>query len=79
MGRDLMMNSIAAVVIGGTQLTGGVGGPIRTIFGVILIAILGSGMNFMGLTTASKEIATGIVMIAAVAANMDRSRMPFVK
>lgn len=79
MGRDLMMNSIAAVVIGGTQLTGGVGGPIRTIFGVILIAILSSGMNFMGLTTASKEIATGIVMIAAVAANMDRSRMPFVK
>lgn len=79
MGEDLLMNSIAAVVIGGTQLSGGVGGPLRTVFGVVLIAVISSGMNFMGLEPATRQIVTGIIMILAVSVNIDRSKMAYVK
>ncbi|MBI9106712.1 MAG: ABC transporter permease [Spirochaetales bacterium] len=79
MGNSFLMNSIAAVVIGGTQLSGGVGGPLRTVFGVVLIAIIGSGMNFMGLEPATRQIVTGAIMILAVSVNIDRSKMAYVK
>ena len=79
MGDDLLMNSIAAVVIGGTQLSGGVGGPFRSVFGVVLIAIISSGMNFMGLEPATRHIVTGAIMILAVSVNIDRSKMAYVK
>jgi ribose/xylose/arabinose/galactoside ABC-type transport system permease subunit len=78
-GRSLLMNSIAAVAIGGTQLSGGVGGPLETVFGVVLITVIGSGMNFMGLSPATRQIVTGTIMIIAVAINIDRSKMAFVK
>ncbi len=79
MGEDVLMNSIAAVIIGGTQLSGGVGGPLKTVFGVVLIAIISSGMNFMGFVPASRQIVTGLIMILAVAVNIDRSKMAYVK
>lgn len=79
MGEDVLMNSIAAVIIGGTQLSGGVGGPLKTVFGVVLIAIISSGMNFMGFVPASRQIVTGMIMILAVAVNIDRSKMAYVK
>ncbi|MBN2049703.1 MAG: ABC transporter permease [Spirochaetales bacterium] len=79
MGEDILMNAIAAVVIGGTQLSGGVGGPLRTVFGVVLIAVISSGMNFMGLEPATRQIVTGIIMILAVSVNIDRSKMAYVK
>jgi ribose transport system permease protein len=79
MGEDLLMNAIAAVVIGGTQLSGGVGGPLKTVFGVVLIAVISSGMNFMGFEPASRQIVTGMIMILAVAVNIDRSKMAYVK
>jgi ribose/xylose/arabinose/galactoside ABC-type transport system permease subunit len=79
MGQDLLLNAIAAVIIGGTQISGGVGGPLRTVFGVVLIAVISSGMNFMGLEPATRQIVTGIIMILAVAVNIDRSKMAYVK
>src|ERR1700744_746611 len=45
MGPPLLLPAIAAVVMGGTPLTGGVGGPHRTLLGVLVITILQNGMN----------------------------------
>ncbi|HVY98172.1 MAG TPA: ABC transporter permease, partial [Dongiaceae bacterium] len=45
MGAPMLLPAIAAVVMGGTPLTGGVGGPHRTVLGVLIITILQNGMN----------------------------------
>ena len=45
MGAPLLLPAIAAVVMGGTPLTGGVGGPHRTLLGVLVITILQNGMK----------------------------------
>ena len=44
-GSGLLLNAIAAVVMGGTALSGGIGGPHRTFLGVLVIAILTNGMD----------------------------------
>jgi ribose transport system permease protein len=79
MGEQFLMDSIAAVVMGGTALTGGVGGPHRTIVGVIIIAVLGNGMNIIDVQPYFQIIIKGTVTIVAVAATIDRSRIERVK
>src|SRR5262249_22526493 len=50
LGQELLLNSLAAIVVGGTSLAGGVGGPERTIVGVLIIAILDNGLNLLGVS-----------------------------
>jgi ribose transport system permease protein/putative xylitol transport system permease protein len=78
-GSDLLLDSIAAVVMGGTALSGGVGGPQRTILGVLVIAILSNGMDIIGVGQDPQSIVKGFVIIAAVALSMDRSRASVTK
>jgi ribose transport system permease protein len=78
-GSDLLLDSIAAVVMGGTALSGGVGGPQRTILGVLVIAILSNGMDIIGVGQDPQSIVKGLVIIAAVALSMDRSRASVIK
>jgi ribose/xylose/arabinose/galactoside ABC-type transport system permease subunit len=82
MGSDLLLPSIAAVVIGGTPLTGGVGGPVRTVLGVVLLEVLVDGMNIMSVSPFVEQIVEGLVVIAAVVAAVqrgDRGREAIVK
>jgi ribose transport system permease protein/putative xylitol transport system permease protein len=78
-GTDLLLNMFAAVVMGGTALSGGVGGPEKTIIGVGVIAVLSNGMNIMGVDPYLQIIIKGIVVIAAVAITIDRSKIKLVK
>ncbi|UGS34066.1 ABC transporter permease [Capillimicrobium parvum] len=78
-GSDLLLDSIAAVVMGGTALSGGVGGPQRTVLGVLVIAILSNGMDIIGIGQDPQSIVKGLVIIAAVALSMDRSRATVIK
>lgn len=79
MGEDLLLQSIAAVVMGGTALTGGVGGVHRTIVGVLVIAVLTNGLNIAGVHKYYQIIFTGLVVIIAVTVTLDRSKLAFVK
>jgi ribose/xylose/arabinose/galactoside ABC-type transport system permease subunit len=79
MGEPFILDSIAATVVGGTALTGGSGGPHRTIIGVIIMGILSNGMNLLNVHPHVQIIIKGIVTILAVAATLDRSRLEFVK
>lgn len=72
MGADLLLPSIAAVVIGGTPLTGGVGGPVRTVLGVALLEVLIDGMNIMSVSPFVEQIVEGLVVIIAVVAAVRR-------
>lgn len=79
MGQPFILDSIAATVVGGTALTGGSGGPHRTILGVIIMGILSNGMNLLNVHPHVQIIIKGIVTILAVAATLDRTRLEFVK
>ncbi len=60
------MQAIAAAVIGGTSLMGGRGSVVRTFFGVLLIAVLNSGLASVGARDETKRLVTGAVIVAAV-------------
>ncbi|WP_165769614.1 ABC transporter permease [Arboricoccus pini] len=79
LGTDLLLNSLAAIVVGGTSLSGGIGGPHRTLIGVLIIAILDNGLNLMGVSQYSQMVVKGLVVIAAVLVSRDRSRTTVVK
>ncbi|QQO09442.1 ABC transporter permease [Breznakiella homolactica] len=65
-GTSAEMDAIAAVVLGGTSMSGGVGGLFGTIIGVVLIAVLSNGMNLMGIDSSWQLVVKGIVIIIAV-------------
>ena len=64
-GYDL--ESIAAVVLGGTALSGGRGGVIGTIGGVFILAVLDNTFNQLEVNSFVKDVVRGIILIAAVA------------
>jgi ribose/xylose/arabinose/galactoside ABC-type transport system permease subunit len=79
MGEPFLLPTIAAVVMGGTPLTGGVGGPHRTLLGVLIITILSNGMNLALVDPFLQNVVLGGVVIIAVALTMDRRRVSLVK
>jgi ribose/xylose/arabinose/galactoside ABC-type transport system permease subunit len=79
MGERLTLNSIAAVVMGGTALTGGVGGVYRTILGVLVITTLTVGLNTLGVAPYLQDIVQGAVVVLAVALTLDRSKLTVIK
>ena len=69
-----LLASIAAIVVGGTSLSGGVGGPHRTLLGALVIIVLSSGMDIMSINPYVESIVYGLVVIAAVALTIDPRR-----
>jgi|SRR5579859_5655236 len=63
---SLLLPSIGAIVIGGTALSGGVGGPGRTLIGVVLLAILINGMQLAAVNPYLQLVVEGVVVILAV-------------
>ncbi len=73
-GSGLELSAIAAAVIGGTSLMGGRGSVVGAFIGVLIIAVLQSGLAQVGLTEPVKRLITGIVIIAAVLLDRWRAR-----
>ncbi len=74
-----LLPAIAAVVVGGTSLSGGVGGVSRTIIGSMIIVVIRTGMTFVGIGVFAQQVVFGIVLVIAVAFTTDRSRQQAVK
>ncbi len=79
LGQDLLLNTLAAIVVGGTSLSGGIGGVHRTLIGVLIIALLDNGLNLMGVNQYSQMMVKGAVVIAAVLVGQDRSKSAVMK
>ncbi|NGM85260.1 ABC transporter permease [Paenibacillus sp. 7124] len=73
MGSTYNLDSITAVILGGGSLTGGQGGVIGTIVGVLILGTLSNGMAIMQVQTFYQEIVTGIVLLLAVNFNNIRA------
>ncbi len=65
-GQDILMDAIAAAVIGGTSLFGGRGSTYSALLGVLVIQSIAAGMNLVGITDYAQYMVTGIVLLAAV-------------
>jgi ribose transport system permease protein/putative xylitol transport system permease protein len=79
MGATTSIDAIAAVVMGGTALTGGVGGVHRTLLGVLVITTLGNGLDTMAVNPYLQSIIHGAVVVLAVGLTLDRSKITILK
>ena len=68
-GQTDNLDSITAVVIGGTSLFGGRGGVIGTLVGALIVGVLRNGLTLIGVEALWQTFATGIIVIIAVAAD----------
>lgn len=68
------LQAIAAVVVGGTSLMGGRGSVVGSFLGVLIIAVLGSGLAQAGAQEPTKRLVTGAVIVAAVVVDHFRRR-----
>jgi ribose transport system permease protein len=70
----LELDVIAAVVIGGASLSGGVGSVSGTVVGVLIIGVLRNGLNLLSVSPFVQQIVIGVVIALAVMADVLRRR-----
>ncbi|MEM1360927.1 MAG: ABC transporter permease [Pseudomonadota bacterium] len=73
-GISYELDAIAAVVIGGTSLSGGTGGIGGTIVGVLIIGVLRNGLNLLAVSPFLQAVIIGLVIVLAVAAETFKHR-----
>lgn len=66
------LDAIAAVVIGGTSLSGGVGSVTGTLFGTLIIAVTNNGLDLLGVDSNYQQIIKGLMIVAAVMIDSSR-------
>ncbi len=79
MADGFLMKAIAVVILGGTAISGGIGGVLRTFVGVLIVMTLDVGMNMIGINPWFQQAVYGGIIILAVALTIDRSRITIIK
>ena len=74
LGSGFEMDAIAAVVIGGTSMSGGVGTVGGTLIGVLIIGVITNGLNLMGINAFWQDVLKGAIIMAAVIFDVVRKR-----
>jgi ribose transport system permease protein len=78
-GRGMLFQAASAVVVGGTAITGGVGGMLNTLVGVLFITVLNNAVVLLGINTFVQLAVQGAVIVVAVALTLDRSKIRVMK
>lgn len=65
-GTGMELQAIAAVILGGTSIYGGVGAVWRSIAGVLLLALINNGFNILNADPFYRDLTTGLVILAAI-------------
>lgn len=65
-GEGYELNAIAAVVVGGTSLSGGKGTMVGTLIGALIIGALSNGLDILGVSSYIQTVVKGVIIIAAV-------------
>lgn len=74
-GADTAMDTIAAVVIGGTPMNGGIANVPGTVIGCLLIQVISNGLNLLDVNSNWHTIAKGIIIIIAVILDVQGSKI----
>lgn len=72
-GVGLELQAIAAAVIGGASLTGGIGNIVSTLFGALTVAVVQNGLNLNAVPAAWQNITLGLIIVLAVSLDMWRA------
>ena len=75
MATSYELTIIAAAVIGGTNLAGGVGGPLGAIVGCVLLEVIRNGLVLAQVSSYWQQTLVGVIIILAVLVDRIRSRM----
>ncbi|HLS88125.1 MAG TPA: ABC transporter permease [Sphingobacteriaceae bacterium] len=78
-GTGFELDVIAAVVLGGTPLTGGMGNVSRSVLGALIASILSNGLVILGVESATQMVIKGIVLFLAVFISFERSKVGIIK
>ena len=68
------MDAIAAVVIGGTSMSGGEGSMIGTLIGILIIGIIANGLNLLGVAQGPQKMVKGLIIVIAVVIDVIRRK-----
>jgi len=69
----LELQAIAAAVIGGASLSGGIGNIVYTLFGALTVAVVQNGLNLNAVPAAWQNITLGLIIVLAVSLDMWRA------
>ena len=75
LANGFLLLAIVAVLVGGTPLTGGVGGVINTAIGTLIVMVIRAAMVYLEIDATQQQMVFGIVLIAAIALTIDRSKL----
>lgn len=75
LANGFLLLAIVAVLVGGTPLTGGVGGVINTVIGTLIVVVIRSAMIYLEVDATQQQMIFGVVLIAAIALTIDRSKL----
>ncbi len=78
-GNSFELDCISAVVLGGTPLTGGIGGIGGTVLGALILSILANGMVLSGIPSEVQMLVKGLVLVAAVFISLEREKIGIIK
>lgn len=73
-GSAYEMDAIAAVVLGGTSMTGGSGSLTGTLIGILILGVLNNGLNLLGVSSFYQQIVKGVVILIAVLIDRKRNK-----
>ncbi|GGH24776.1 monosaccharide ABC transporter membrane protein, CUT2 family [Cribrihabitans marinus] len=79
LANGFLILAIVAVLVGGTPLTGGVGGVINTLVGTLIVVVIRTAMVYLEVDATMQQMIFGIILIVAIAMTIDRSKMRIVK
>ncbi|CAN7711149.1 ABC transporter permease [Ensifer adhaerens] len=77
--NGFLLPAIVAVLVGGTPLTGGVGGVMNTVVGTLIVVVIRSSMLYFEIDATRQQIVFGVVLIIAIALTIDRAKLRTVK
>ncbi|MBV7397183.1 ABC transporter permease [Mameliella sediminis] len=79
LANGFLLPAIVAVLVGGTPLTGGVGGVVNTLIGTLIVAVIRASMLYFEIDATMQQMVFGIILIVAIALTIDRSKLRIVK
>ncbi|MFV0490339.1 MAG: ABC transporter permease [Pseudorhodobacter sp.] len=79
LANGFLLPAIVAVLVGGTPLTGGVGGVINTLIGTLIVAVIRTSMLYFEVDVTQQQMVFGLILIAAIALTIDRAKLKVVK